>query len=60
MEKWILLILVDPDLNVISSLEEIAICDSNGALKVWDSFDEAKDYQEDHGISGQVIELPAP
>lgn len=42
----------------ITDVDDIAVTDDFGALKIFDSFDEAKEYQEEHTISGMVVELP--
>jgi hypothetical protein len=42
----------------IESVEDIAHCHKDGSLMIFDSFDDAKDYQEEHTISGRVAELP--
>jgi hypothetical protein len=61
MEKWIILImqhvnyLHDIPLTLI---EEIAVCNDDGELMMFDTMDEAFDYQDLHTIDGQVIELP--
>lgn len=39
-------------------LEEIAACNEDGELLMFDSMGEASDYQNTYSIDGQVIELP--
>jgi hypothetical protein len=61
MEKWIILKMLQPvQLKmVINSIQEIAVCHPKSSmLIVFDSLDDASNYQEDRGISGQCVELP--
>lgn len=58
MEAWIILVQVNPDLDAIRDLQDIAICYSDGALHVFKSFDDAYAFKEENEIDGQVIELP--
>lgn len=62
MEKWIILKMQDVNVlvpkNPITDVEDIAACDDDGVLLIFNSLDEASYYQEDHAISGQCIELP--
>tara|TARA_R110002020_G_scaffold475112_1_gene708611 strand:+ start:6217 stop:6411 length:195 start_codon:yes stop_codon:yes gene_type:complete len=62
MEKWIILKMLDPNIlvskNPITDVEDIAVIDIDGALMIFDSLEDASEYQEDWGISGQCIELP--
>lgn len=61
MEKWIILKMLWPSQlkMVINSLQEIAVCHPKSSmLMTFDSLDEAAEYQEEHGISGQCVELP--
>jgi hypothetical protein len=61
MEKWIILYMQKERLfkNKVFDLQDVAVCDDlHGNLLVFDSLDQASNYQEDHGISGQCIELP--
>jgi hypothetical protein len=61
MEKWIILQMLKPKVfgYAITDLDEIAVCHPvNGNLMVFDSLDEASNYQEEWGISGQCVSLP--
>jgi hypothetical protein len=61
MEKWIILQMLKPNRfkSEITELEDIAVCDMmDGHLLIFNSLDDAAEYQEEHGISGQCVELP--
>lgn len=60
MSKWIILFENDPGRfdSPVFDVEDIAICNRQGDLLVFDSLDEAHAYQEDHCISGQCVKLP--
>lgn len=44
--------------NPITEVNDIAATDDDGVLLIFNTFDEAVNYQEQHGISGQIVELP--
>ncbi len=60
MEKWIIIKMIEPNqVYSIYDLEDLAECHAlNGQLLIFDSLDEASNYQEEYGISGQCISLP--
>jgi nitrate/TMAO reductase-like tetraheme cytochrome c subunit len=61
MRKWIILKMLHPlqFKMVINQINEIAVCHPKSSmLKVFDTLEEASNYQEEHGISGQCVELP--
>ena len=61
MEKWIILYMLNKSVfkSKIFDLSDIAVCDDlKENLLVFQSLDEASNYQEKHGISGQCVELP--
>ena len=62
MEKWIILKTQDVQMlvpkNPITDVEDIAECDWEGVLMLFDSLAEASQYQEENIINGQCIELP--
>ena len=44
--------------NPITEVDDIAACDRDNVLIIFNSFDEAADHQDDEGINGQIVELP--
>ena len=61
MEKWIILKMLHPleFKFTINNIATIAVCyHKSSMLMTFDSLDEASQYQEQHGISGQCINLP--
>lgn len=46
------------DIDLITCIADIAVTHASNDLMIFNSFDEAKEYQEKHCVSGQVIELP--
>ena len=62
MEKWIILKTQDIKTlvpkNPITDVEDIAECDWDGVLMLFNSLNEASAYQEENAINGQCIELP--
>ena len=61
MEKWIILKMLNPleFKFTINNIATIAVCHPKSSmLMTFDSLDEASQYQEQHGISGQCIDLP--
>lgn len=62
MEKWIILKMQDKKClvpkNPITEVVDITACDDDGVLLLFNSLDEAHSYQEQHGISGQCVQLP--
>lgn len=44
--------------NPITEVDDIAVTDADGVLIIFNSFDEAADYQDDNAINGQCVELP--
>ena len=61
-EKWIILTMQDENIlvpkNPITEVEDIAACDDDGILLIFDSLDLARDYQDDKCINGRCVELP--
>lgn len=60
-EKWIILHMQFShrlEKFLLSEISEIAATDEEDNLMVFNSLNEASDYQEKHGISGQCISLP--
>lgn len=59
MEKWIILIMIDePEMHEIE-LSHIAVCDyATEKLMVFDSLEEAVEYQDNEEISGRCVEIP--
>ena len=64
MEKWIILIMQEPDPELYNppfqllDMEDLAVVDDYGCLIFFDSLEEASSYQEKNGIDGQCVELP--
>jgi hypothetical protein len=59
MEKWIILEIDAERLNEpITHLFQIAVCNDAGELMVFNSLEDASQYQEDEGICGKCVELP--
>jgi hypothetical protein len=61
MEKWIIIYMLNKNLfkNKIFDLSDIAVCDDlDESLLVFDSLEDASNYQEKYEISGQCVELP--
>lgn len=61
-EKWIILIMQDENVlvpkNPITDVEDIAACNDDGVLLIFNSLDSAHEYQNEHCINGRCVELP--
>lgn len=44
--------------NPITDVEDIAACNDDGVLLIFNSLDSAHEYQNEHCINGRCVEFP--
>lgn len=58
MEKCIIFKMITEDeVDSITEMDDFIWCNPDGKPMIFDSFDQAKEFQEEHEISGRVVEL---
>ena len=64
MQKFIILLMQEADERLyhppiyITDIDQIAVCDENENLILFDTIEDADLFREELGIDGQIIELP--
>lgn len=57
-EAWIILEMQYENMLPINELDGFVVLNEEGNVAIFPSLDAASNYQEEHSISGQCVELP--